>query len=157
MEMRKYMVIVILLVHFCWRIIDSSDNFLFDWPVAEPGHRGNPGLIQPVVSQRNYVQILGLIENCLWDFLNQVVFQIQLLNDSQKSRKQEPNVWYHARTITRMELIPKCHTFLLFKESSSGGALQLCHLTVVLTECFWLRDLGRQVSGLLGLFQVVNL
>lgn len=79
-----------------WRIIGYSDNSLFDWPVAEPGHRGNPGLIQPVVSQRNYVQTLGLIENCLWDFLNQVVLQVQLLNNSQ-SRKQEPNVWYHAR------------------------------------------------------------
>ena len=42
-----------------------NNGSLFVRPVAEPGQRGNLGLIQPVVSQRNHVQILSLIENCL--------------------------------------------------------------------------------------------
>lgn len=56
--------------------------------MVDPGQRGDPGLIQPVVSQRNHVQTLGLIENGLRDFLNQVVLQVKLLND-RKSEKMK--------------------------------------------------------------------
>lgn len=38
---------------------------LFVRPVGDPGHRGDPGLIQPVVSQGNHVQTLALVKNCL--------------------------------------------------------------------------------------------
>lgn len=60
-------------------------------PVVDPGQWGDPALIQLVVSQRNHIQDLALVENCLWDFLNQVVLQIQLLYTS-KNRKK--SVWH---------------------------------------------------------------
>lgn len=47
--------------------------------MIDPCHWSDPGLIQPVVTQRNDVQILRPVENGLWDLLDQVVLQVQLL------------------------------------------------------------------------------
>lgn len=53
-------------------------------PVVEPGHGGNLGLVQFVVSQGNHIQVDCLIEDRLRDLLDQVVLQIQLLKEKKR-------------------------------------------------------------------------
>lgn len=65
--------------------------------MIDPRHWGNSGLIQSVVTKRDNIEILRVVENCLWDFLNQVVFQVQLLHTRQKHWDQSNKSSYSQR------------------------------------------------------------
>lgn len=65
-------------------LMAGKDGSVLVWPVVEPGHGSNLGLVQFVVPQRHNVEVGGAVEDRLWDLLDQVVLQIQLLEKEKK-------------------------------------------------------------------------
>lgn len=53
--------------------------------VVYPGQWCNSRFLNLIVSQYHYIQVVGLIENSLRDFLNHIVLQVKFLEHKHKT------------------------------------------------------------------------
>lgn len=88
--------------------------FILVRPVVDPGHVSNLCLIKLVVSEGNYIQVGGLVENSLRYFLYKVVLQMQLLRKKMVQRDKYNKCWLNRLDSFGSTAVFVCEYVLFF-------------------------------------------